>query len=195
MIEKLKTLNLPKMTPHSLAYAVLILLILLELIFSTFHVRAANQNVLHRLDDINRQIVQISADNNRENFNASLSSINQEMKAIKSSVDETAKVTDVQKVSTQISSLTQAIEALKKIMSTNSNGKEYLDKSELPFSVNTIDVIAETPFVSVNYKHAAMPLEAGDSLGGWQLVSADYGSGKVEFKNDQSQYVDVVVQG
>jgi hypothetical protein len=196
MMEKLKSLNFPKLTPGMLAYAVLIVLILAELIFSGLQAKASQQSLLQKLDSMNTQIVQLSTNsNNSENFNASLSTLRQQMQSVEKGVNENAKGSEIHQISSQLSSLSREIEALKKIISTNSSGKEYLDKSELPFSVNTIDVIAESPFVSVNYQHTMMPLEAGDSLAGWQLVSADYNSGTVEFKNDKNQFVDVAIQG
>jgi len=70
-----------------------------------------------------------------------------------------------------------------------------LDAKALPFLVQTLDVIAETPLVTVTLDHRQLPLTVGDSLAGWQLVQADYGQSIAVFQNVQRQQVKINMAG
>ena len=56
-------------------------------------------------------------------------------------------------------------------------------------------MLAEQPFISVDYAHHITPLTMGDSLAGWIMTTADYEKGCVEFKNAKNQYVKVLLEG
>jgi ribosomal protein L10 len=78
---------------------------------------------------------------------------------------------------------------------TTANEAVQLDVKALPFIVQTLDVIAETPLVTVVLDHRQLPLTIGDSLAGWQLVKANYSQSIAIFQNDEHQLVTVNIAG
>ena len=70
-----------------------------------------------------------------------------------------------------------------------------LKPRSLSFQVVAVDIIGGLPFVSVNDESHLFPLGLGDTLAGWELVSADYDAGIAEFANKNNQYVKVNAQG
>lgn len=95
-----------------------------------------------------------------------------------------------------ITDMTIAFKQLQTIPNkTSTNNMVQLDAKALPFQVQTLDVIAETPLVTVALDHRQLPLTVGDSLSGWQLVQADYAQSTVMFQNNQHQQVKLNLAG
>ena len=141
------------------------------------------QTILKELNDMHSEFQQL--ENNPQssaNLKAALSDMNNHLDKIQTGLtsmqsDMDNKITDLQ----------QAV-------NNNPNTRAYIDAKNLPFQVIAIDVIAQQPFVSVNYDHHVSPLGIGDSLSGWNLMSADYDQSTAVFKNDRDQYVQVALK-
>jgi hypothetical protein len=65
----------------------------------------------------------------------------------------------------------------------------YLPPRHLPFSVLSLDSIQHVPVASVTYDFKTLPIEKGDSLAGWRVVSMDYGTQRIEFENGKKEHV------
>lgn len=65
----------------------------------------------------------------------------------------------------------------------------YIDPSNLPFSVQNIDSVSGQPVVTVSYNKLLTPISVGESLAGWTLISADYASQCAVFQNSKAQLV------
>ena len=59
----------------------------------------------------------------------------------------------------------------------------------LPFAIVSIDSIQQVPVASVTYDYKTIPLEKGDALAGWKVVSVDYSKQRLELENAQSERV------
>lgn len=172
----------------------------LGIIFGFFHILKIHdhetQSVSAQLNTVQRALDQLSYHNqNPEDFKETLSNISNTMISIQKSIDQSAKSSDVDKITTQTTMIKQNIEELKKLIAENGNGKEYLDVKALPFKVISVDVISEQPFVSIDYQHHITPMDVGNTIAGWEIVSADYDHTVAEFKNNKGQYVKVNLQG
>lgn len=190
----------------ALALGLFLLTIIIFLIHhqtNTVSYWAANENkqaraILSQLSDMDTQLQQLSSHSqNSKAFKEMLLKLGGGISEMKKSVNDLAKARDMQRVSSQITSMrndvdTQMLE-LKEVVANNS--KAYLDSKVLPFQVISIDVMSQQPFVSINYDYHLTPLTVGDSLAGWQITAADYASAQVEFKNEHDQYVKVSLQG
>ena len=66
---------------------------------------------------------------------------------------------------------------------------KVLAPKNLPFHVLSLDSIQQIPVASVTYDFKTVPLEKGDSLAGWQMISIDYGKQRLEFKNGKQEHV------
>ena len=64
----------------------------------------------------------------------------------------------------------------------------YISANTLPFKVMHIDNIQQNNVVTVEYNHTIFPMELGDYLAGWKLISADFTNQKAEFINDKQQH-------
>ena len=147
-----------------------------------------------------------------------LSLLQQKVDTLSQNLNSSQSVTDIDnlkqgltQISTQIESLQKDnAQSLKEIMeSENSvvNQKldelkegvtelkdlqhpvKYLPAKELPFSVQSIDLIQQQPVVTIGYANKTQPLYLGYSVAGWELVKANYGQQRAEFKNKDDAHI------
>jgi hypothetical protein len=166
---------------------------------------AAHENqqatrMLSQLSDINAQLQQMAANpQNSSAYKSALGTMSADLSAIQTGMSDLAKHADIEKVSSQLTSMQGDVDNqmldLKKAVAGGLATKNYLDASVLPFRVVSIDVMSQQPFVSIDYDHHITPLAIGDTMAGWTVTAADYDAGSVEFKNARSQYVKQTVQG
>ena len=118
---------------------------------------------------------------------------------IQKSILDVAKSADLQKLSIQISSVKEDVDAqmseLKKAVTEGAANKQYLDADILPFHVVAVDVISGQRYVSINYADHVTPLALGETLAGWRLTQADFDSYSCEFVNEKNQFVHVSLPG
>jgi hypothetical protein len=156
--------------------------------------------ILLELQDINSVLHHVE-DNplNSKQQQMALQSLERNIVSTQKAMIDVAKVSDIQKVSGQITSVKDDIDSqmndIKKAIAENRGSKQFLDTSTLPFHIVSVDVIAGQPYVSVKYASHISPLAIGDLLTGWRVVNADYESGIAEFVNEKNQYVKVSLQG
>jgi hypothetical protein len=154
------------------------------------------QSVTAQLNTVQRALTQLSYHNqNPEDFKNDLTNISNNMSILTKSIDQSAKTSDIDKITAQTMLIKQNIDELKKLIAESGNGKEYLDAKTLPFKVISVDVISQQPFVSIDYQNHITPMGIGDTVAGWQIVSADYDNAKAEFKNSKDQYIKMNLQG
>jgi len=171
---------------------ILIIMILFSFLHLAWKSNHETQSVTAQLNTVQRALNQLSYHNqNPAEFKDTLSNISNNMSALQKSVDHSAKTSDVDKITAQITVITQSVGELKKLVAESGNGKEYLDVKNLPFKVISVDVISEQPFVSIDYQNHITPMGIGDTVAGWEIVSADYDNAAAEFKNNKDQYVKV----
>jgi len=156
--------------------------------------------ILSQLSDINNQLQQLASNpQNSQSFKTALTHISSALSSFQKSLNELAKTNDIQKVSSQLTSMQNDVDAqmldLKKAIASSNDAKQYLDAKVLPFHVISIDVISQQPFVSIDYANHITPLAVGDTVAGWKITAADYDAAQVEFKNAQDQYVKIALQG
>ncbi len=153
--------------------------------------------ILRALKTIQAQLDIFAGSTNNPKQQSVLNTIQNELTALHGSMVEIAKTSDIQKVSSQITSVKNDVDVkmsdMMHAVMTRVGSKEYLDVKALPFHVIAVDIIAGLPYVSVDYNNHVSPLTVGDSLAGWQVVSAYNEAGVAEFVNDKNQYVKVVL--
>lgn len=119
--------------------------------------------------------------------------------SLQRAVDESAKTSEIQKISSQIDTFKNDVDAhmgeLTSSIAGVAGNKQFKDASILPFHVIAVDVIAGQPYVSVDYANHIFPLAIGDVLSGWRVSSADYNSNSVEFINEKNEFVRLGMKG
>ncbi len=156
--------------------------------------------IVNELNDIHSILHDIESNpfNSRQQ-QMTLQSLEQDIVVAQKSMLNLAKTSDIQKVSSQISSVKDDIDSqmgeMKKAIAEGVGSKQFLDASALPFHVISVDIIAGESYVSVEYDNHIFPLAIGDLLTGWRVISADYEADCAEFANEKSQYVKVDLQG
>jgi len=174
---------------------ILIILIIFSFLHFAWKSNHEEQSITAQLNTVQRAISQLSYHNqNPEDFKESLSNISNNLSSLQKSVNQSAKSADVDKITAQTTVIKQNIDELKKLVAESGNGKEYLDAKELPFKVISVDVISQQPYVSIDYQNHITPMGIGDTVAGWEIVSADYDNAVAEFKNSKDQYVKVSLQ-
>jgi hypothetical protein len=159
-----------------------------------------SETILRELNDINTILHDVEKNPfNTKQQQAALQTLENDIASTQKSMADVAKSTEIQKVSTQLSSVRDDIDSqmsdLKKVISKSVGSKEYLDASTLPFHVLSVDVIAGQSYASVEYAGHVSPLSIGDTLAGWHVTAVDYNEYVTEFSNDKNQYVKVSLQG
>jgi hypothetical protein len=159
-----------------------------------------NGTIIQKLNQINDQLESLSSNpRNSKDQQIKLEKIENNIAALQKELMDIAKVTDIQKVSTQLDSVKEDVDSqmsdLKKAVSEGLGNKQYLEPDALPFHVISVDVIGGQPYVSVNYADHVSPLGITDSLVGWRLIAADFDSHAAEFVNDKNQFVKISLQG
>ena len=102
----------------------------------------------------------------------------------RSHIDEALNKTEALLVS-RLDALQEFVRHLEeKKMPTN-----YLSPEHLPFKIFSLDSIQNIPVASVFYDFKTIPLEKGDVLAGWRIVSIDYGKQRIVFENTQKARV------
>lgn len=66
---------------------------------------------------------------------------------------------------------------------------KYLPIKRLPFAVVSIDSIQQVAVASVTYDYKTIPLEKGDALAGWKVVSVDYSKQRIELENAAAERI------
>jgi len=155
---------------------------------SKLMVELENKQMASTVEQINGMRSQIEKLAANTKDSSSINQMNQELGEIEKDVTGVAKSNELQKIAAD---MVAHLNELEKSVVANNHAKQYLDIKALPFQVVSVDVIAEQPFVSVDYQHHVLPLSVGDSLAGWKLVQADYAAVEAEFINNQGQYVKV----
>lgn len=69
------------------------------------------------------------------------------------------------------------------------NKAVYLSEKELPFLVESVDLIQQQPVVTVRYDHKSQPLDIGYTLAGWELKKANFAKQCAEFRNHKDQHI------
>jgi hypothetical protein len=89
------------------------------------------------------------------------------------------------KTNQKLDSLQAGIDALQ----INENKVIYLHEQELPFLLESVDLIQQQQVVTVRYDYKSQPLDVGYSLAGWELISADFSKQRAEFRNHKQQHI------
>ena len=69
------------------------------------------------------------------------------------------------------------------------NHTAFIAPTNLPFHVLHIDNIQNQNVVTVQYNNTIFPINIGDYLSGWKMISSDFVSQKCEFVNKNKQHV------
>lgn len=155
--------------------------------------RQDNLNLVVELREMRDQLHEIaSGTQSSPELQPLLAKLSTEMADMEKNMTDVAKSADIQKMAVQ---LDEHLSHVEKAVSASGQAKQYVDAKNLPFQVVAIDVIAQQPFVSIDYDHRVTPLGVGDSLAGWKVVRADYGAFEVEFENNQGQTIRITAAG
>ena len=65
----------------------------------------------------------------------------------------------------------------------------YLPADQLPFVVQTIDLIQQQPVVTIRYANKTQPLDIGYAIAGWELIAANYREQRAEFINSDKAHI------
>lgn len=154
-----------------------------------------NKKIIQDMGIINNQLEQLAKHTTDTKQKALIQSIEDGISDLNKSINDVAKISDVQKVSGQLTDMKGDLENymsdIKKTISTSVGDRKYLNPDILPFHVLSVDIISGQPYASIEYSDHISPIGVSDVIAGWKLVSADYDSGMAEFMNEKKQYVKV----
>lgn len=155
--------------------------------------------VAERLDALHSQLESIEKTTRKPLPEINLSGITEQIASLSKSINELREA-DKQHL-TQTLSQTEAalgheLHSIREVVNhldAKKSPVKYLSIKELPFAIISIDSIQQVPVASVAYDYKTIPLERGDSLAGWKIVSVDYSRQRIELENAKSERI-VVTQ-
>ncbi len=89
----------------------------------------------------------------------------------------------------QLAQLHQQVAALQQsvaLLTAKQHPHQQLTPDHLPFQVTAIDNIQESNVVTLRYDHQLLPLDVGDTLAGWTLLSANSTNQSAQFQRGES---------
>lgn len=155
--------------------------------------------VAERLDAFHRQLESIEETARKPLPEINLSGITEQIASLSKSINELREADKqhlTQTLSQTEAALGQELHSIKEVVNhldAKKSPVKYLSPRELPFAIVSIDSIQQVPVASVAYDYKTIPMEKGDSLAGWKIVSVDYSRQRIELENAKSERI-VVTQ-
>ena len=143
-----------------------------------------SQQVVDLTDQLNQQhsVVEIDA------IKSSLEKITTQIQSMKD--ENSDSLTQLMKnQSTEMNQKLDALQAGVTALQVAEKKVVFLPEKELPFLVESVDLIQQQPVVTVRYDYKSQPLDIGYSLAGWELVRADFSKQSAEFRNHKDQHI------
>lgn len=152
-------------------------------------------SVAAEFDDIAEKLAHIEASLSKDHTIVNVDQVRSDIANLATQVNQATARANAE-ISEQIKASTAALE--QKLGQVNSQlvklnrhsaHHRFLMVSSLPFKVMSIDNIQEADVVSVDYGHHVVPVDVGESIAGWTLVSANSAQQKAQFRNAHHEYV------
>ncbi|WP_051555224.1 hypothetical protein [Legionella fairfieldensis] len=127
-------------------------------------------------------------------FEERLGTISQEVAALRHFNPDELKTGLEHRLSQAEDSLSQQLHTLSGTLNelqAKTQAVKYLPLKALPFAVMSIDSIQNMPVASLHYDYKTIPVEKGDALAGWKVVSVDFRHQTIEFENKNKERVRV----
>ena len=153
------------------------------------------QLVVSRLNQLQTQLESVQESVKKPLPDVDLSEITQQINAVSARL-EAVRASNVDELSQTIThtetTLAGKLDSITDVVShldQRASPVKFVDLSALPFKVVSIDSIQHIPVASIAYDFKTVPMEKGDALAGWRVVSLDYSKQRMEFQNKQNEHV------
>lgn len=156
---------------------------------------ATDTLVVSRLNELQSQLKTLGETVNKPLPEVNFDAITQQIAQLSSRLDQLREADSKQLTETlnhTQNTLGQELHSIKEVVTHLDDKKspvKYVPIKSLPFSVVSIDSIQQVPVASVAYDYKTIPLEKGDALAGWKVVSVDYGKQRLELENARAERV------
>lgn len=161
--------------------------------------QVADTQVLERLNALQSQIQSLGETARKPMPEVNLTAITSQIEHLSKSLNE-LRESDRKHLTKTLgqteATLGQELHSIKAVVNHLDAQKspiKYLSVKELPFAIVSIDSIQQVPVASITYDYKTIPMEKGDSLAGWKIVSVDYGRQRIELENARFERI-VVTQ-
>ena len=153
------------------------------------------QLVVSRLNQLQTQLESVQESVKKPLPDVDLSAITQQINAVSARL-EAVRASNVDELSQTIThtetTLAGKLDSITDVVShldQRASPVKFVDLSALPFKVVSIDSIQQIPVASIAYDFKTVPMEKGDALAGWRVVSLDYSKQRMELQNKQNAHV------
>jgi seryl-tRNA synthetase len=202
-----KQLKLSK--KHALIYAPIVaVVIILLVVFSLnshqtrtlkaktlIETKVPNNNFNESLEDISAKLANLETKLASGGAVVNLDSLRKEVQQIQKQSDQLVHRSN-ELIKKEIESSNQVlVEKLESIsgelkkLQDEKKQTTFLKSRDLPFKVISVDNIQQHNIVTVSYDHTVFPMDVGDYLAEWKLISADFVQQKAEFSNKRDQHI------
>ena len=154
-----------------------------------------NTLVVSRLNEMQSQLKTLGDALNKPLPEVNLNAVTQQIAELSTRLEQLRENDSKQLTETLAhtqKTLGQELHSIKEVVTHLDDKKSsvtYLPLKSLPFAIVSIDSIQQVSVASVAYDYKTIPLEKGDALAGWKVVSVDYGKQRIELENARAERV------
>ncbi len=162
---------------------------------ATPHEDPNTQQVLSRLNGLQTQLASLQdiaqkplPDVDFSVISQQITEVSERLEALRATHSDEVRQT-LNHTETALSSKLDSITDVVSHIDPHPSSVKFLALDALPFKVVSIDSIQQIPVASIAYDFKTVPLEQGDALAGWRVVSLDYTAQRIELVNQQKEHV------
>ena len=158
-------------------------------------VKASDNPIHDELDDISAKLANIEQKLGQRHAYVNLDEVRKSLGSLNAQVGNLANHSN-QIVTAQIKSSTKQLQGqlstIKQelaVITAKKTHHKMMNVSALPFKVMSIDNIQQHEVVTIRYANRILPIDIGDSIANWALVSANTVDQKAQFRTTNNNYV------
>lgn len=162
---------------------------------SKISVSVPTNNFSESLEDITKKLANLEEKLSSDGAVVNVQSIQSDIKSIQKKSEQLSEGSNEfikaqikksnEELSAKIDGLSKELASLK----AEKKQTKFLNVEDLPYQVISVDNIQQQNIVTVSYDNSVFPMDIGDYLASWKLISADFVSQKAEFVNKKNQHI------
>lgn len=162
---------------------------------ASIHKDINTEQVLARLNGLQTQLASLQdtvkkplPDVDFSVISQQITDVSERLEAFRATQSDEVRQT-VSHTETALSSKLDSITDVVSHLEPHPEATKFVALDALPFKIVSIDSIQQIPVASITYDFKTVPLEQGDALAGWRVVSLDYTAQRMELVNEAQEHV------
>lgn len=177
--------NLKYLIPTSLGLILALVLIKTHLINQS----KTSEDISKRLTTIQAELINLQQEAKKPYEAVDLTAINQDFNKLVGLMEQLKGKETHKDNQPELIEKLDALQEMVKGLDKKKHPIKYLSVTALPFKVISIDSIQQVSVATIAYDYKTLPLEQGDTLASWSVLSLDFGKQTMEVENSNKERV------